>query len=298
MQQSDYERFGNGLLDSCKAHFQNSEYSEPQNGEYKVLNLSNKMSLRFLAWGNKPYYLILFLGNKYLFELELIKIFKLGSKYTWYLSKPRNTKNVKVLDKKLQYHQEIDYNYRSHIKGIKKHLNAGQVVYKEGYLLVENENWSNLTDKFLEILPLIIYEHLSSATIQRQDLIFDLDDQEALEGYKADKKYLHKQRNQTIVRARKLKDDYTCQVCGFKLNLNNKYIIECHHLYPIGLGYERVTAIDDLICLCPTCHRIAHTREYPYNIGEMKKMINDINKNESRTKRITCRYVKNKKEHL
>jgi predicted HNH restriction endonuclease len=32
-----------------------------------------------------------------------------------------------------------------------------------------------------------------------------------------------------------------------------------------------VTSVDDLVCLCPTCHRIAHTRrDRPLSLDEVK----------------------------
>lgn len=57
--------------------------------------------------------------------------------------------------------------------------------------------------------------------------------------------------------------DLVCEVCG--LNLDERFgdaasrIIEVHHLHPIGDG-ERVTTLDDLALVCPTCHRYIHSR--------------------------------------
>lgn len=68
---------------------------------------------------------------------------------------------------------------------------------------------------------------------------------------------LFRQRDAELMARRKAKDSYTCQVCGFFLRVGCFYIIDCHHLNPISQG-ERMSTLDDLISLCPTCHSIAH----------------------------------------
>ena len=101
---------------------------------------------------------------------------------------------------------------------------------------------------------------------------FDVDSQTAIEGYKLDSELKQVSRDRAIVQTRKEKDDYTCQACGYKLYINGKYIIECHHLHPLMLG-ERQTTINDLVSLCPTCHRIVHTRLPIYEIIELRHII-------------------------
>jgi len=98
---------------------------------------------------------------------------------------------------------------------------------------------------------------------------FAIDDPRAIEGYQKDIKILSSTRNVELAKNRKLKDGYTCQACGFKLKLNERYVIECHHKNPIGLGGTRETKLDELVSLCPTCHRIAHTREKPLDVDEI-----------------------------
>lgn len=77
-----------------------------------------------------------------------------------------------------------------------------------------------------------------------------------------ERRYLLRSRDAKLVEARKVKDDYTCQTCGLRLEVSSgKFIIEVHHLKPVGeLSEATVTSIDDLICLCPTCHRVAHSK--------------------------------------
>jgi 5-methylcytosine-specific restriction enzyme A len=138
--------------------------------------------------------------------------------------------------------------------------------------LIKNDTWKILSEHFLQILEAVIYEHFVLRLQTRKPQKFSLDDIEAIEGYTSDKTYLLTIRNQKIVESRKRKDCYTCQVCNFKLKVNGKFIIECHHLNPIGGGTARVTNINDLICLCPTCHRIVHTRIPPYSLNEVKDL--------------------------
>ncbi len=270
MKRQDYYKIGNDLLEDSRNYFLGSKYIEAEEDEYKVLQLQGNLTLKFRKWGNKPFYLILFRGSKYIFELELIKILKINDRFTWYLSKPKNKKNVEILTQSLVWHEDVDQHYRTEIEKIKNSLDAGKVVYKEGYLLCENDKWETLSEKFLMTLHEIIHEHFSQRLQTRTNKEYSLDELEAIEGYKSDKAYLHTKRNQKIVEDRKKKDDYSCQVCNFKLQVNGKYIIECHHLIPIGGGSRRITNLNDLISLCPTCHRIAHTRIPPYSTEELK----------------------------
>ena len=54
-----------------------------------------------------------------------------------------------------------------------------------------------------------------------------------------------------------------CSICGFdpvaKYGKGFKNIIEVHHLYPVSIGI-RETTIDDLIPVCPNCHRALHSK--------------------------------------
>ena len=101
---------------------------------------------------------------------------------------------------------------------------------------------------------------------------FGVEEQSAIEGYKVDTSILLSHRNQGLVRERKELDDYTCQSCGFKLLIDDKYVIECHHLNPLSEQGETETSLSDLVSLCPTCHRIAHLRNPPYTPNEILKL--------------------------
>lgn len=99
------------------------------------------------------------------------------------------------------------------------------------------------------------------------------DDQKVEEGYKQDRTVTFRSRNASIIAQRKQMDDYTCQVCRFRLEVNGTFIIDCHHKKPLGLvDSATVTELDHLVCLCPTCHRIAHTQRYPLDVDEIRAL--------------------------
>ncbi|HEY8331845.1 MAG TPA: hypothetical protein VIO83_11030 [Pseudomonas sp.] len=100
---------------------------------------------------------------------------------------------------------------------------------------------------------------------------YGIEDIRAIEGYEIDKKLTTHGRNAKLVSACKERDDYRCKACRFKLELNEKYVIECHHTKPVALSGEREVSLDELICLYPTCHRIAHTRSEPLTISEIRQ---------------------------
>lgn len=99
---------------------------------------------------------------------------------------------------------------------------------------------------------------------------------EGAEGIVSEGRYLRRSRNPRLVEERKKLDNYICQACEFRLELDaNKFVIEVHHLNPIGnIKDVVITKIEDLICLCPNCHRIAHSRsKIPLSLNEIKAVI-------------------------
>jgi len=94
---------------------------------------------------------------------------------------------------------------------------------------------------------------------------------EAEEGCRQDQTVTFRKRNARLIDARKRMDNFTCQACGFRLDVQGTFVIDCHHKDPLLQG-ERVTKIDDLMCLCPTCHRIAHRRRPPFGADEIREV--------------------------
>jgi hypothetical protein len=94
--------------------------------------------------------------------------------------------------------------------------------------------------------------------------------------------YSYRRGYERNLEARKLCLDhhgYRCKACG--VLLEEKYgtaareLIHVHHLFPISnIGEEReVDAIKELAPLCPNCHAVAHRREPPFSIEEIKMLL-------------------------
>jgi predicted HNH restriction endonuclease len=98
------------------------------------------------------------------------------------------------------------------------------------------------------------------------------DDAQALEGYERDARVMLKSRNAALAQQRREMDDYLCQACGFRLKVGETYVIDVHHLNPLADFGESITSIDELVSLCPTCHRIAHLRKPPYLPKEIQRL--------------------------
>ncbi len=69
-------------------------------------------------------------------------------------------------------------------------------------------------------------------------------------------------RNASLVKHRLEKDNYTCQHCGFASESIStipleSVLVEVHHIEPLQEG-QRQTVIEDLITLCPNCHKLIH----------------------------------------
>jgi predicted HNH restriction endonuclease len=98
------------------------------------------------------------------------------------------------------------------------------------------------------------------------------DDFEAEEGFRQDRTVTFRKRNAKLIADRKRKDNFTCQACGFRLKHLGKFIIDCHHRNPLGHSDKvRIVRIAELVCLCPTCHRIAHMERFPLNPAEIRE---------------------------
>ena len=96
---------------------------------------------------------------------------------------------------------------------------------------------------------------------------------EAIEGYLVDFKYFKLKRNKNLADECKKRDDYKCQACGFKLSVNGRYVIECHHKFPLSESGKTKTHLNDLVSLCPTCHRLTHLRQPALSITELKRVL-------------------------
>lgn len=136
------------------------------------------------------------------------------------------------------------------------------------YMGLTKSSWTEFTGKKSSGYERIYLTNNSTT----KTIFLDPSSREAYEGYKKDSRILITVRDIKLAERRKRLDNYTCQSCGFKIQLNGKYIVDCHHIEPVSLG-KRKTKIEDLISLCPTCHRIAHTKVPPYSPTEVKAIL-------------------------
>lgn len=78
-------------------------------------------------------------------------------------------------------------------------------------------------------------------------------------------KYPSRGRNWSAQRRKALeRDNHSCQVCGLKLNKNNRRIIDVHHIKPyrqFNGDYIAANNLLNLITLCRSCHkRVEHAK--------------------------------------
>jgi len=97
-----------------------------------------------------------------------------------------------------------------------------------------------------------------------------------LEGYSTQRVMNAASRSQKLRTLAFKKHGNSCAACG--LNFNKKYkalkrdCMELHHVVPISFGVRKST-INDLIPLCPNCHRVAHTKRPPLELFEIRRML-------------------------
>ncbi len=93
------------------------------------------------------------------------------------------------------------------------------------------------------------------------DTTIEIEEEIINENYKAEGalqsgKIVFYERNSKFIKERKESSKYRCQACDF--HYNNR-IVEGHHLKPLSLNKKsKVPQKEDVVILCPNCHRIAH----------------------------------------
>ncbi|MEJ5263528.1 MAG: HNH endonuclease [Ignavibacterium sp.] len=243
---------------------------------FSMVTIPPKFRCYFREWGGNPFHYVIENKSRKLCQLDLTRVIEVNDRYTWYFAKPTNEFAKNIYYELFEYHQKIPDDYREKVKEQKIYLDAYSRMDKAGFLFIENATLNDLQEKFIQFIKTLyesVEQRVELKTPKRSEIVYDLEDIEAEEGYKEDKLYLYTSRNREIVNKRKEFDNYTCQICGFKFELNGKKIIECHHLNPLSEGDVRITKLDDLICVCPTCHRIIHLRKPPFSVDEVKKLL-------------------------
>lgn len=123
------------------------------------------------------------------------------------------------------------------------------------------------------LLPAFLQDNQSERGKPVQPSVY----QQGLEGIAFESIYLRKSRDPRLVESRKLLDNFTCQVCGFRMQVaEDKFIIDVHHLNPVSdASGPIITSIENLICLCPNCHRIAHSgQSAPLSLKKIAAVLN------------------------
>ena len=112
---------------------------------------------------------------------------------------------------------------------------------------------AEMLDVVLNILNPSSKTHIIFNDIEQEEISDD--DKIYIEGETVERKVLSYKRNKKSIEACKKRDNYTCQSCSF---WHNDKIVECHHLEPLHMIKESIVNQENLVTLCPTCHRLAH----------------------------------------
>jgi len=97
-----------------------------------------------------------------------------------------------------------------------------------------------------------------NSTKQKDDLDFP-----KIENRLLVRQHIIRERNSTLAKKAKERDDYTCQICDF--NFITKYgafgnlFAEAHHKVPLQKSnYQLTSTVDSLLTVCSNCHRMLH----------------------------------------
>jgi 5-methylcytosine-specific restriction protein A len=95
--------------------------------------------------------------------------------------------------------------------------------------------------------------------------------------------HLRRERNRTIIQAKKRQvlhttGQLTCEVCGFNFEQVYGHVgqgfCEVHHKVPLAAsGTEITTTLEDLAILCSNCHRMVHRTNPFKSIEELKRLV-------------------------
>lgn len=130
-------------------------------GAYETVELPNGMHVRFTSWrgGEGLFYIILFKGAKYVFELDLSMIVHQRGRFTWHLKVPRHQQNVALLDGWLDAAAKFDDGYSQSVKSVKSRLESGLNTPRTGYRFIDDAEWPVVCEHFLELMTKAIKEH-------------------------------------------------------------------------------------------------------------------------------------------
>lgn len=111
----------------------------------------------------------------------------------------------------------------------------------------------------------------------------ELDIVEAEEGKVATRIHRYRERNRKLVETAKEKElaksgRLSCQVCGFDFTKQygeaGRGVIDVHHTKPVHtMQPGEKTKVNELVLLCPNCHRMVHSKRKWLSIEELKQLL-------------------------
>ncbi|MCK5296384.1 MAG: hypothetical protein KAJ75_05810 [Alphaproteobacteria bacterium] len=269
--------FGNGFIEYVAEKKLSKVYKKSQYHQYDIyqgVELNSDFQIDFLKrWGesnnqNKDFYLVLWHKEKYMLELILSRILFANNREIecWYLATPQNDKNKDYYKNNLNFIEKIDSEIVESVKEQQENINTEPKQFNrvnEGYLFAENESFEDVYKKLYEMLLDLVDIH---SNVESKESHW-------LEGESKESAYLRKTRQTGYISIVKERDSYKCTACGLAPKNNDKIGLLCvHHLNPLSLTDKVVkTKTDDLVTLCPNCHKIAHKkRPIPFTAKEIK----------------------------
>lgn len=165
----------------------------------------------------------------------------------------------------------------------KKFLNTGLVEYENGVLILTDYGLSATTQQINDSISAGYARTRRSNTKRSNFTSPDVDSyDDAPEGERERVTIWRRKRDQKLAAERRqwYKDQdlhgvIRCCACGWSSpdQIKND-IVEIHHTKPVSQMKEGdKTSKEDLIALCPNCHRIAHIRKKPLPLDKIKKII-------------------------
>jgi putative restriction endonuclease len=166
LQKAFYKSLGYELMKELAESYVGTELTPGgARGTYQTLALPNGMHVRFTEWrnGEGPFYIILFMGTKYVFELDLSMIVYRQERFTWHLKVPSHNNNLIMLDDWLGPPAALDDDYSDFVKKVKSSIQSGINTPRTGYRFVDDVEWPSLCDRFLELMRRAIKTHVTGS---------------------------------------------------------------------------------------------------------------------------------------
>jgi 5-methylcytosine-specific restriction protein A len=78
-------------------------------------------------------------------------------------------------------------------------------------------------------------------------------------------------RDTQLARKVKIIHNYSCQICGYTLDLGNgKLYAESHHIKPLGIKHNGPDIVENIMCVCPNHHALLDYGAIPLNLKDLR----------------------------